>query len=54
LAILDQQCGAVSETSFYAGETVCVQGTLNNNGESVAGQIIGFDAGLGSLLLLVN
>ena len=45
LAILDQQCGALSETSFSAGETVCVQATLNNNGESVAGQIIGFDAG---------
>jgi hypothetical protein len=26
-----------------------VQGTLNNNGESVAGQIIVFDAGFGSL-----
>ncbi|MFQ3189402.1 MAG: hypothetical protein ACI936_000526 [Paraglaciecola sp.] len=49
LAILDQQCGAVSELSFTAGDTLCIQATLSDNGENVSGQIIGFETGLGVL-----
>jgi hypothetical protein len=49
LAILDQQCGAVSEPSFTAGDTLCIQATLSNNGENVSGQIIIFEAALGAL-----
>jgi hypothetical protein len=49
LAILDQQCGAVSEPSFTAGDTLCIQATLSNNGENVTGQIVIFETGLGAL-----
>jgi hypothetical protein len=49
LAILDQQCGAVSEPSFTAGDTLCIQATLSNNGENVSGQIVSFETGLGAL-----
>ncbi|AGH47429.1 Ig-like domain-containing protein [Paraglaciecola psychrophila] len=49
LAILDQQCGAVSEPSFTAGDTLCIQATLSNNGENVSGQIVIFETGLGAL-----
>ena len=49
LAILDQQCNAISEPSFTAGETLCIQATLKQGDNLVAGEIVSFTAGLGSL-----
>jgi hypothetical protein len=49
LAILDQQCGAVSEPVFTAGETLCIQATLKQGTDLVSGEIVNFSAGLGSL-----
>jgi hypothetical protein len=49
LAILDQQCGAVSEPSFTAGDTLCIQAKLSNNDENVSGKIVSFETGLGAL-----
>ena len=49
LAILDQQCNAISEPSFTAGETLCIQATLKQGDNLVGGEIVSFTAGLGSL-----
>jgi hypothetical protein len=49
LAILDQQCGAISEPSFTAGEVLCMQATLRQNDNFVAGEIVSFSADLGLL-----
>jgi hypothetical protein len=49
LAVLDQQCDAISEPSFTAGETLCIQATLKQGDNLVAGEIVSFSAGLGSL-----
>jgi hypothetical protein len=49
LVILDQQCGAVSEPVFTAGETLCIQATLKQGTDLVSGEIVNFSAGLGSL-----
>ncbi|WP_293746345.1 Ig-like domain-containing protein [uncultured Paraglaciecola sp.] len=49
LAILDQQCGVQPESSFTAGETLCIQATLKQGENLVTGEIVSFSSELGSL-----
>jgi hypothetical protein len=49
LAILDQQCSDVPESSFTAGEILCIQATLKQGDNFVSGEIINFSTDLGSL-----
>jgi hypothetical protein len=49
LAILDQQCEAISEPIITAGETLCIQATLIQGANLVTGEIVRFSADLGSL-----
>lgn len=49
LAILDQQCEAISEPIITSGETLCIQATLMQGAKLVAGEIVSFSADLGSL-----
>jgi hypothetical protein len=49
LAILDQQCEVVSQPSFTAGETLCVQATVSQNANLITGEIVSFSTDVGSL-----
>ncbi len=49
LAILDQQCEVVSQPSFTAGETLCVQATVSQNSNLITGEIVSFSTDVGSL-----
>jgi hypothetical protein len=49
LAILDQQCGVIPESSFTAGETLCIQATLTQGENLVSDEIVSFTTGLGQL-----
>ena len=49
LAILDQQCGVISEPSFTAGESICIQATLKQGEDLVTDKIVSFTTGLGQL-----
>lgn len=49
LVILDQKCEGVSQPSFTAGETLCVQATISQNDNLITGEIVSFSTNLGSL-----
>ena len=49
LAILDQQCKIVSQPNLTAGETLCVQATINQNTNLITGEIVSFSTDAGSL-----
>lgn len=49
LAILNQQCEAVSTATFTAGETICIQAKLIRGDDPVSGEIVNFSGGLGQL-----
>jgi hypothetical protein len=49
LAILDPQCAAAAQPSFTVGESICIQATLSQDGNVVAGEIVNFSASLGGL-----
>jgi hypothetical protein len=49
LAILDQQCGVVSQPSFTAGETLCIQAILMQGEDLVSQEIVSFSTDLGQL-----
>ena len=49
LSILDSSCTAVTSTSFSAGDTLCIQGKLLENGNPANGQVVSFASALGTL-----
>lgn len=49
LQVLDHQCMDTQSQSFVAGETICLQATLTEDGNIVNGEIITFETGLGNL-----
>ena len=49
LQLLDASCQAIADSSFTAGDSVCVRAKLSKNGSVVAGEVINFNAELGSL-----
>ncbi|MGJ8680134.1 Ig-like domain-containing protein [Paraglaciecola sp.] len=49
VSVLNAQCELVSEASFVAGETLCVQAKLSHSNSSISGKIITFSSELGEL-----
>ncbi|WP_412971318.1 Ig-like domain-containing protein [Glaciecola sp. MF2-115] len=47
--VLDANCAAVSGNAFTLGDTVCVRATLTQDGAPLNGEIITFNAGIGTL-----
>ena len=49
LQLLDANCQATTDASFTAGDSVCVRAKLSKNGSVVTGEVVNFDAQLGTL-----
>lgn len=51
LQLLDANCNAVSENSFSADDSICVQATLTSDGAASSGEVVSFsiDSSIGTL-----
>lgn len=49
LTALNANCQATNDASFTAGDTICIQARLLENGNAASGQVINFTAALGTL-----